>query len=823
MRATLRAASARLIVGHIDPEHAAELLTIVDARDKPITFALAEPEGLAEAAAVPAGAALETGHSEPVRWGKLVLETVGNEVLASPRKDTCDAVVDGLRVAHRRLGSEGLELIPRGSSGVGFCSASIVNSAAQIVVVPPSQVFVVHQGVALVVPESDQVGRGIWMRDDLRAELFAGIGGLHEPDIRVYEAIVSPGDTLVLASSDLARMLTEDDVRLAVTYEEAATAAERLKQLAIQRGVEAGLALVVEFSGSLEDGETGANAVEGPRPGLPLRIEMPPIGSIFNTAREWLLEAVDRVQESVAASEQPLANRHRPAMDEDIPWPVRPRPGAWRSQLPSGRVQVSKGGQQDTRPIGDPALGPVPSSGEAEVQAASALNSDPGYGASSARPYMPAHRLAYARHDRRPGRGSRALPRPQLNLQLGPGLTALRERASHLVSPFVARIAPVRLAGKRNLLVPVASGLFVVLVAFAVTRTVKAQQARQVQQRFDSLVTAAGQLEMQARGTTDRVEALSLMRRSQALVDQAATLRSNAPQVATLRAQLQIDADHLDNIYAWPDAATLVNFGSLAKDVRATALAGDNGALYALDGGGQRVLQFLRDQKQAGVAASQGDAASGNKLGAPKVMAVRGAGDLLILDSNRALWSYSTAKHALQQVGLKSADTWKEATAMAAFGQNLYILDATQGNIFRYTSREGTFTEAPSRFLDKDNHDLLGQASSMAIDGSIWLLNNDGSMLKLANGAAQPFPITGLAQPLGKGGQLYTDGGEQSLYVLDTASNRLVQIGKDGHYVRQFKYSLPAPPSGFWPDEAGHQAYMLSNNTVYQFGFDTGR
>src|SRR5690348_12376949 len=294
MRPTLRAVSARLIVGHLDPEQGAELLATLDSRGKPVTFALAEPEALGALAAVPAGMA--DGRGESLRWGKLVLETVANETLASPRKDACDAIVDGLRVAHRTLGAEGLDLAPRGSSGVGFCAAALVDDRVQLVVVPPSQLFVVHQGVALSVPQSDEVGRGIWMRDDLRAEIFAGIGGAHDPDIRVYDAGIVPGDSLVLVSSTLARMLTEDDVRLAVAYEEAAVGAERLKQLAIQRGVEAGVALVIEIAGSLEEPRpdsalTGPIELGGiPRPGL--KLEMPPVGSIFSTARDWLLEAV---------------------------------------------------------------------------------------------------------------------------------------------------------------------------------------------------------------------------------------------------------------------------------------------------------------------------------------------------------------------------------------------------------------------------------------------------------------------------------------------------------------------------------------------------
>ncbi|HLY64193.1 MAG TPA: hypothetical protein VKU60_01565, partial [Chloroflexota bacterium] len=337
MRAALRVVTARLVVGHLNGEEAAELLTIIEPRDKPVTFALAEPDGLR--LTVAAGVGAEGARSEPVRCGKLVLETVANEAAASVRRDVCDSIVDGLRIAHQRLGPDGLELMPRGSAGVGFCSASMVEGVVQLVIVPPAQVFVVHQGVALSVPESGETGRGIWMRDDLRTEIFAGVGGMHEPDIRVYEATAGPGDTLVLASSDLARMLTEDDVQLAVTYEEAATAADRLKQLAVQRGVEAGLALVVEIAGSLEEAEpAGPSGSARPLPATS-HIQMPPIGSIFNTAREWLLETVDRVQ---ASSGWDASAPIRDLDGEDIPWPARPRRGAWRTDQPMRHIAMGK-------------------------------------------------------------------------------------------------------------------------------------------------------------------------------------------------------------------------------------------------------------------------------------------------------------------------------------------------------------------------------------------------------------------------------------------------------------------------------------------------
>src|SRR5579862_5314830 len=106
MRPTLRASSARLIVGHVDPDEVTDLLATIESRTSPTIFVLAEPEGLRLAAAVPAGASSADDAEAPLRWGKLVVETVANEVVAHPGTEISDALVNGLQVAHRRLGGE---------------------------------------------------------------------------------------------------------------------------------------------------------------------------------------------------------------------------------------------------------------------------------------------------------------------------------------------------------------------------------------------------------------------------------------------------------------------------------------------------------------------------------------------------------------------------------------------------------------------------------------------------------------------------------------------------------------------------------------------
>ena len=843
MKATLRAFSARLIVGHLDPNEANELLDVVDGRGKPLTFNLAEPEGLA----APVLAGRLEQQAEPIRWGKLLLETVAHEALASPRGDVCDAIVDGLRVAHRRLGAEGLELIPRGSSGVGFCSASIVDQTAQIVVVPPAQLFVVHQGVALSVPEGSDAGRGIWMRDDLRAEMFAGIGGIHEPDVRIYEANIGPGDTIVLCSSNLARLLTEEDVRLAVTYEEAAIGAERLKQLAIQRGADGGVAMVIEISASLPSDEP----VPVPDYAVPAasprrKLEVPPIGSIFSTARDRLLETLDRVQPTGSAGDsqlrQPSARRqHSP--DPDPAWPTRPRsyrpagarPAPVRADQPSRAIDVrpttvhgSRGWHPGAFKHADE--GPRKNPQSVVASAIATSMSTAGTRVRSAMSNLGAPvRAALPRRNASPpdGRSSNS-SFGKLSAFAGPNRASIQAGASDIRAALLStlkgangRLAAIDLGGRRRLVVPLLGLLVAILVAVIGVRAVKAQQAHQLQQRFDSLVSASSQLESQARSSGDRNESQSLIRRAQALLDQAATLEPNQPQVTGLRKDLQGDLDRLDSILALPAPSVVANLAAAAKDVNATSLAGGAAGFFVLDGGGHRVFQMPVGQTAPATIATKGDKAGSNQLADPQAISAVD-GNVLILDSNRNLWRYSPDKKALAQVGLQSSDSWKSTTAMAGYGPNAYILDATLGNIYRYASRDGQFTEPPTRFFEKDDPAVIGKGISLAIDGAIWVLTSDGQILKLEGGGRQPFTLSGLPQPIAKASQIYTDPDEQSLYVLDVGSNRVVQIAKDGRYLRQFNLNLPAPATSFYPDEKGHALYVLSANNLYRYELPAG-
>ncbi|MDE3076724.1 MAG: hypothetical protein KGJ86_15000, partial [Chloroflexota bacterium] len=502
------------------------------------------------------------------------------------------------------------------------------------------------------------------------------------------------------------------------------------------------------------------------------RPEMPPVGAIFATARQRLLEALERSQ--AAAGRRASGNDPQPELEVEIPWPRRQRPGQY---------QIDSAAQSEP-----PFQQPASVQSQTSVQPAASAQ-------AITRPARAVHRA---------GRAARLeLPRIDVAGRARGAAAAVRAVLTHGRPRW-------------NFLPPALVILLAVGLVLLGVHTVQTQQRQQLNQRFDSLISAAQQLEGQARTTADQAEAQSLIRRSQALVDQAAKLRHDQVPATTLRKALQADLDRLNKIDELPDPAILATFDGMDKHANAAELTGDSSALYVLGGGQGKVFQVMRVQKTVRAVLAKGQKVGQTEVATPVLLASRDGGGLLVLDSEHHLWQYEPSKGTVTTVGLQDAGTWKNAQDLGSYGQNLYVLDPTAGNILRYVPHGTQYSLPPSRFFEKDNQTALGGAVSMAIDGSIWLATSDGHILKLSGGQIQPFSVSGLPQPLSHAIAIFTTADTHSLYVLDSA-DRVVQLGKDGAYQRQLNLGLHGTATSLWVDELNRNLYVLAGNKLYAY------
>jgi len=181
---------------------------------------------------------------------------------------------------------------------------------------------------------------------------------------------------------------------------------------------------------------------------------------------------------------------------------------------------------------------------------------------------------------------------------------------------------------------------------------------------------------------------------------------------------------------------------------------------------------------------------------------------------------YVLDEEGIVRVGVKNKKTevviepdWKEAKLLSAFAGNLYLLD--NKGIWRYQATEVGFSEKQKWFGEGVSADL-SEVVSMAIDGSIWLLRQDGKILKFSQGSPEAFGVAGLDKPFSSPSVIYTDSEAENLYILDKGNSRIVVLTKGGEYQGQYIWEGIKEASDMVVSEKEEKIFLLSGEKIYK-------
>jgi hypothetical protein len=144
-----------------------------------------------------------------------------------------------------------------------------------------------------------------------------------------------------------------------------------------------------------------------------------------------------------------------------------------------------------------------------------------------------------------------------------------------------------------------------------------------------------------------------------------------------------------------------------------------------------------------------------------------------------------------------AAGEFSAGDVIASYSGNVYILDTKSGLIWRYTNSGTVYSEGKSLF--DPNKVNLKKSTSLAIDGSFYVLKQDGSVVKLSAGKLDTtFSLKGqptLSQKLIQPAQIVTNEGMSSIYVLDAGSTtsekstaRILEFTKNGDFIQQYAF-----------------------------------
>jgi hypothetical protein len=191
----------------------------------------------------------------------------------------------------------------------------------------------------------------------------------------------------------------------------------------------------------------------------------------------------------------------------------------------------------------------------------------------------------------------------------------------------------------------------------------------------------------------------------------------------------------------------------------------------------------------------------------------------VLVSAGSKMLAYDTASKTTSELSIAdSSGKWEDVQSLASYSSNIYILDSEAGTVWKHTQSSDGFSKGVSAVNTKVVS--IRDAVSMAIDGNIYILQNDGSVAKFTRGANVSFNISEMPQGLDKietPTQIVTDENVNYVFILDKKLNRIIKLNKSGQYVGQYALDGVAIDS-FVVNGKIAKLWALSSGKIYEIG-----
>ena len=113
-----------------------------------------------------------------------------------------------------------------------------------------------------------------------------------------------------------------------------------------------------------------------------------------------------------------------------------------------------------------------------------------------------------------------------------------------------------------------------------------------------------------------------------------------------------------------------------------------------------------------------------------------------IYSKDKGVLKIDTTNSKLSTVA-KTDDDWGEVTDIYGFAGNIYLLDQTSNQIWKYLPTSGGYSDK-REYLSKGTKVDFSSALRMQIESSIYVLKEGGEILRFTKGVADNFSLSGL-------------------------------------------------------------------------------
>jgi len=174
----------------------------------------------------------------------------------------------------------------------------------------------------------------------------------------------------------------------------------------------------------------------------------------------------------------------------------------------------------------------------------------------------------------------------------------------------------------------------------------------------------------------------------------------------------------------------------------------------------------------------------------------------------------NTEENSLTNINFEFNNPLTEKVSLEPYFSRLYVLDPRERQIYKHQQVGRSYTRGQPWLVD-DTADI-SDASSMAIDGNIWVTTNSGNLYKFNAGEREDFSLATLDPILNSPNFVWTSIDSSKLYILDPPTHRVIILNKDGTIHKQFVSERFDNLKSAVIDEGNDKIYILNSNQVYE-------
>ncbi len=320
----------------------------------------------------------------------------------------------------------------------------------------------------------------------------------------------------------------------------------------------------------------------------------------------------------------------------------------------------------------------------------------------------------------------------------------------------------------------------------------------------------------------DDLPALAALQDASEAANRAGSLGYTISEVNRLLAQIDDERDIRYKVTRVATSATITEFGESGAGHAIEQIAVYQDRQYVIDAVNGQVMEFT-DPKRGQTVLRVGEQIG--QVGVADIVAVVSRDmSLLVIDSNFNMFSIVPGQRP-QQLRIVGTDQWKDPVAFDNFQNNFYVLDRIANRIHKYIPTPGGYEVEPSDFFDPAEGVDISTARDMAIDGDIYILLEDNSILKYRAGQQMRFQIIGEDRPIQSASLIFTSQESDSLFIVDEGNRRIIEVdirdGNEGMFLRQFLFrgadDFFADIRGIWVRQEDGRLLVLGADSLRQF------